>query len=254
MTYRSDSDVPIPYGRTVALPKPIFPKPKRMSYENIASLVPYWNQKRRDVLVTILMSHCRTHRINYVRYLRRLINIDFYGKCSYTFRYRTRCPGHFNTDCDVTANYLFYLVLENTSCRQYMTEKLFYNAYLKGAIPIIRNPSLEDCQKLLPPNSFLHADQFNSPVEMVNMIKAMGADDELLLSFHAWRNHFNVTNEHGFFNSKSSQMCRLCQALNYNDKSVRWYDEDDIRLYLDPKLLCTAIPDFDFGPVNKRGR
>ncbi|KAG6445326.1 4-galactosyl-N-acetylglucosaminide 3-alpha-L-fucosyltransferase 9 [Manduca sexta] len=236
MTYRTDADVPVPYGRTVALTKPKYLDP---SYTNIAKLVPNWKIKTRHNLITVLMSHCSvSHRMKYLNTLKKYIDVQVHGRCSEN--QEIVCPGHYTSNCEKIDQYLFYLVLENAMCRQYMTEKLFYNAYEKGAIPIIRGPPLQDCQALLPPNSFIHVDNFLTPSDLAVEIINISKDDKKLLSYHLWRNHFKVVNEHGYFGTKSVHLCRLCEAMNYNDEREKIYDEDDIRLFFDEDILCST--------------
>jgi hypothetical protein len=133
---------------------------------------------------------------------------------------------------------MFYLVFENSKCRQYLTEKIFHNAYSKGAIPIILGPPVEDCEKLLPPNSFLHVDDYETAKDLANDIKRISKSNESLLYYHQWRNNFDVVNEHGYFNSRSFHFCRVCEALNYNDERRKSYHLTDLELFLDPKPLC----------------
>lgn len=66
-----DSDIPVPYGRTVALPEPLETNRKP------------WENKRRDVLVAIMGSNCgsNNHRWKYVKELQKHLNVDIYGKC-----------------------------------------------------------------------------------------------------------------------------------------------------------------------------
>lgn len=151
------------------------------------------------------------------------------------------CPGSFKTDCPVINNYYFYLAFENSECRQYFTEKIFYNAYAKGAIPIVMGPPVSDCEKILPPQSFLHVDNFDSPEHLATEILRISESEEKIQMYHKWRQHFEIVNEHGYFGSKSMHLCRLCEALNYNDGQTKVYDEDSLKLYLDPKLLCSNI-------------
>jgi hypothetical protein len=138
----------------------------------------------------------------------------------------------------VLSKYLFYIVLENSSCRQYITEKSFHHAYGKGAIPVIKGPLVEDCYKLLPPQSFLHVDNFKTTELLAAEIISISINVTKLLSYHLWRNHFEVVNEHGYFNTRSSQLCRICEALNFNDRSTKVYGLADIRWYLDPEISC----------------
>jgi hypothetical protein len=142
---------------------------------------------------------------------------------------------------------MFYLVFENSKCRQYLTEKIFFNAYSKGAIPIILGPPVEDCEKLLPPNSFLHVDNYKTVEDLATDIKRISKSNETLLSYHQWRNNFEVANEHGYFNSRSFHFCRVCEALNYNDERRKSYNLTDLELFLDPKPLCNVKSSDRFG-------
>lgn len=148
------------------------------------------------------------------------------------------CRGHFRSDCNLIANYLFYLVFENSLCEDYLTEKLFYNAYSKGAIPVIMGPSVDNCKQLLPPNSFLHVDNYKTPQELAEHMLHISKDEKNILSYHRWRNDFEVVNEHGYFGSKSYHFCRVCEALNYNDVKEKVYDEKALRTFFDSNLSC----------------
>lgn len=144
-----------------------------------------------------------------------------------------RCPGRFKSDCLDLSQYYFYLALENSHCRQYLTEEVFYNAYSKGAIPIIKGPPTADCEKLLPPQSFLHIDNFESVEALATEIVYIRENVDRLLSYHYWRAHFTVINEGG-----STIPCRICEALNYNSKKPSIYAYDDVQLFLEERILC----------------
>lgn len=73
MSYRMDSDIPVPYGRT-----------RKLLYASKeTSEVGKLSNKRRDRLVTILGSNCggKNHRWDYVRKLNKTIDVDVYGRC-----------------------------------------------------------------------------------------------------------------------------------------------------------------------------
>lgn len=152
-----------------------------------------------------------------------------------------RCPGHFRKDCPAMSEYFFYLVLENISCKQYLTEKVYQHAYAKGSIPIIIGPPLEDCEKLLPPNSFIHVDNYETLDELATALEKIAFSYENLLYYHTWRSHFLVTNEHGYFETEPYHYCRICEALNYNDGEVSSYDLNSLNLFFDAQLLCGKL-------------
>ena len=93
------------------------------------------------------------------------------------------CGGHFTRDCPALSDYKFYLAFENALCSEYITEKLWWNAFSKvgkylniilthfpshqGAVPIVLGGLGErDYRKLTPLNSYLHVDQFSEPSQL----------------------------------------------------------------------------------------
>ncbi|XP_063391829.1 alpha-(1,3)-fucosyltransferase 4-like [Cydia fagiglandana] len=239
MSYRSDSDIPVPYGRTIPLR---YPKLNDRTDKELEGLVPYWKRKQTNVLAAIVMSRCLGFRMQFLMQLQRFINVDLFGKCAVVPNNTNKCPGHFKEDCPIIAEYLFYLVIENSKCRQYISEKVFHHAYSKGAIPIIMGAPLVDCIKILPPNSFIHMDNFASVKLLAREIYAIRANITKLLSYHAWRIDFETVEEHGFLGTRSLALCRVCEALNYNDNARKVYDIEDIMLYLDPAVCCFRDP------------
>lgn len=87
MHFRTNADVPIPYGRTVPLEKPMFID---FDPSYLAQIIPNWERKRRDKLVTILMSNCLAFRMTFLKRLQKYIPVDIFGKCSSnkTLKYR----------------------------------------------------------------------------------------------------------------------------------------------------------------------
>ncbi|XP_066984702.1 uncharacterized protein [Macrobrachium rosenbergii] len=110
MTYRKDSDVPVPYGRTVKMTD---------AEASLYEKVDYFNTKPN--FTAVMGSNCggKNKRWDYVRELQKYMNVDVYGACG-TFK----CPGHFTRDCEALNSYKFYLAFENANCRDYITEKV----------------------------------------------------------------------------------------------------------------------------------
>jgi glycoprotein 3-alpha-L-fucosyltransferase len=77
-----DSDIPVPYGRTVPLNYCV------ESMTPILDLVPNGYKKRRDVLVAIMFSNCGGHnsRVTFLREFQKHINVDVYGACGTTLK------------------------------------------------------------------------------------------------------------------------------------------------------------------------
>lgn len=224
MTYRSDSDVPVPYGRTL----PLTPE-EELIYETRD----FAKSKTRGV--AILGSNCGglNHRWDYVRELQKHITVDVYGGCG-TFT----CPGHFTRDCPTIQEYKFYLAFENSNCREYITEKLWWNAYHKETVPVVMGAPKSDYEKLCPPNSFIHVDDFDSPADLARYLSFLLNNDTAYNSFFEWKRKYKVLNEHGYFGSPSLHLCRMCEALNRGTSTPKIYT--DLTSFWNAETDCSA--------------
>ncbi|XP_043263642.1 4-galactosyl-N-acetylglucosaminide 3-alpha-L-fucosyltransferase FUT6-like [Colletes gigas] len=225
MTYRMDSDVPVPYGRVIS-----------RSFVNFSKNS---IKKLKTKLVAVMGSNCagRNGRWSYVKELKSILgkDLDIYGKC--LNGNVTVCPGHFDRDCIALNAYKFYLAFENSNCKEYITEKVFWHGYHKFAVPIIMGASNNNCEQLLPPHSFLHVDDFANPTALANYIQYLNRHDDKYFEYHEWRRYYKVINEHGYFGSTSRHYCRICEALNYNTPATKVYD--DIESFWHKKQDCT---------------
>ncbi|XP_019865478.1 3-galactosyl-N-acetylglucosaminide 4-alpha-L-fucosyltransferase FUT3 isoform X2 [Aethina tumida] len=204
MSYRMDADIPVPYGRTVVETS----KELNLDFK-----------KRRDVLIAIMGSNCGgiNGRWDYVKELSKHIPVHIYGGCGTDFKHT--CPGHFREDCHAIDDYMFYLSFENSNCDEYITEKLWWNAFEKGAIPIVMGGSDQAYRKLLPPDSYINIADFASPKILADYVAFLNRTGDFV-SYYRWRKQFRVLNEHGYFKSKSVHYCRICEALNYNVRNT----------------------------------
>ncbi|GFY73774.1 glycoprotein 3-alpha-L-fucosyltransferase A [Trichonephila inaurata madagascariensis] len=223
MTYRSDSDIPVPYGRTVPLSDE---ERAKYTVKNYAAL--------KTKGIAILGSNCggRNHRWDYVKELQNHISVDIYGGCG-----THKCPGHFTKDCPLIGDYKFYLAFENSNCREYITEKLWWNAYGKDTVPVVMGAPKSDYEKLCPPNSFIHTDDFESPSELAKYLDFLMNNYTAYNSFFSWKKDFKVVNEHGYFGSPSLHLCRICEALNdhYTSKPITY---DDLQSFWNSRSDC----------------
>lgn len=228
MSYKMDSDIPIPYGRTI----PFISKISKINSKPI---------KKKDKLAAILSSNCvgNNKRWAYVRKLKLILDkdLDIFGRCAEGND--TACPGHFDKDCSILNEYKFYLAFENSNCQQYITEKVFWNGYQKFSVPVIMGAPKKDCQQLLPPNSFLHVNDFDSPGALANYMRYLDSHYEKYIQYHEWRLYFQVLNEHGYFGSRSKHYCRICEALHYNPRKKKIYENLDN--FLSTSKDCTVV-------------
>ncbi|XP_042879745.1 4-galactosyl-N-acetylglucosaminide 3-alpha-L-fucosyltransferase FUT6-like [Penaeus japonicus] len=209
MTFRMESDIPIPYGRTVSLP----------DTQTVQQLENYFDLKPK--VAAVMMTNCRhssNNRQGYVRELQKHMTVDFYGRCG-----KLKCPGHFTKDCKALEMYKFYLSFENSNCRDYISEKVWWNAFEKKAVPVVMGGEAEDYRRMLPPDSFVHIDHFDTPKDLAEYLKFLASNRESYMKYHQWRRRYKVVQEHGYFGAPVYHYCRICEALNYNDRTPKTY-------------------------------
>ncbi|KAG7202379.1 hypothetical protein KM043_018698 [Ampulex compressa] len=215
MSYRTDSDIPVPYGRTILK--------DFSSSESVDELI----SSQKTKLVAIMGSNCAGNngRWRYVNELKSYLGdeLDVFGRC--LNGNVTACPGHFDRDCSALNAYKFYLAFENSNCEEYITEKVYWHGYHKLAVPIIMGAPRNDCERLLPPKSFMHIEDFANPTSLATYLKYLDRHVEEYIKYHAWRQYYSVIDEHGYFGSSSVHYCRICEALHYNSPVEKVYQD-----------------------------
>ena len=120
---------------------------------------------------------------------------------------------------------MFYMAFENANCDEYITEKAWWNAYHKNAIPIVMGASEGSYRRILPPYSYINVDEFASPRDLATYLRYLNNTPNEFLKYFQWKKYFKVLNEHGYFQSESFHYCRVCEALNYNGRDTKVYND-----------------------------
>ena len=74
----------------------------------------------------------------------------------------------------------------------------------------------EDYERLIPPHSFIHVDDFKSPKHLAKYLKLVGSNEKLYSKYLEWKKHYIML-------SVNDWHCRLC-ALLHAGASPMWYD------------------------------
>ena len=126
LTYRWDSDMVMPYGYV----RPTGKVPLHPSEDQLKKLMS--NQKvnyaaGKTKMASWMVSNCggRSSRQEVVSLLKKYIQIDVYGSCGNFTCPKSEDENNSSEECrDMTGqNYKFYMALENSLCRDYITEK-----------------------------------------------------------------------------------------------------------------------------------
>ncbi|KAJ8019534.1 Glycoprotein 3-alpha-L-fucosyltransferase A [Holothuria leucospilota] len=209
MTYHTESDFVIPYGKYIeGIP------------EIHANDTTNWAAGKTR-LIAWMASNCAVSswsRMKFVRNLERLIQVDTYGRCG-----KLNCPRN-ELKCDeILSSHKFYLALENSECQDYITEKFWKNAFTHHLVPIVYGTTRKDYEKVAPPNSFVHLSDFRNMKSLVDYIKYLDKNDTAYNEYFEWRKRGSTKwyNE-AQFASPESLLCPIVHKLrNIDDKNTK---------------------------------
>ncbi|XP_053329195.1 3-galactosyl-N-acetylglucosaminide 4-alpha-L-fucosyltransferase FUT3-like [Spea bombifrons] len=186
MTFRQDSDIYRPYGRIQALKEP----------QNLT--IP---AKSKLVSWVVSQWYPGAPRIAYYEELKKHIPIDVYGKRNM----KLSRDDFYST----ISQYKFYLAFENSIYKDYITEKLWSNAFGSWAVPVVLGTSRKNYERFVPAEAFIHVDDFSSPKELAAYLLELDKDDEKYMRYFNWRAQYRVWMENGW----DSSYCKVCRAL-----------------------------------------
>jgi hypothetical protein len=181
----------------------------------------------KDKGVLWFVSNCETQssriRQQFVNKLKQYINIDIYGLCGQPD------PCNFDKAClrELKSRYRFYLSLENSLCPDYITEK-FWVALMNKMVPVVMGASLEEYQRVAPPNSFIHVSQFSSARKLAEYLTFLTHDNDAYNNYMAWRQSYTIESD-SYRKHVACQLCSLAHEKGFHQEAFSlgdWWDED----------------------------
>ncbi|KAL8222616.1 UNVERIFIED_CONTAM: hypothetical protein K2H54_077628 [Gekko kuhli] len=186
MSYRRDSDIFTPYGWLEVLPEPrhvtIPPKTKLVAWATSN-----WDPSSR--------------RVQYYEELKKYLHVDIYG-----FQ---RLPLPRAEEVSILSQYKFYLAFESYVHEDYITEKLWKIALLAETVPVVCGPPRENYERYLPPDSFIHIDDFPTAQLLALFLQELDWNKERYRSYFQWRSWLAPVEN----TSWSLHLCKACRAL-----------------------------------------
>lgn len=171
-------------------------------------------------------------RISFAKSLKKHFPVKAFGNCGSLLDYEyflriinyiisDRCNP--NTECEkeqLLGN-KFYLSFESKNCSNYLTEKVWKMLHI-GIIPVVIQPSKDFYELNLPPNSFIHAQDFDfNAIKLADYLRFVANDFNTYYSYLKWKLNFQVV-----FSSDQSEkrrLCELCTRLN-TETSLIYYN------------------------------
>ncbi|XP_056132057.1 alpha-(1,3)-fucosyltransferase 7 [Lampris incognitus] len=189
MTYRRDADIYIPYGKTI-------PGGKILTHKA---------PQNRTCLVSWVVSRymSKQTRAGIYQNLKKYIPIEVYGHWN-------RRPLSNKQLLPTIGRCLFYLAFENSESMDYISEKLWRNAFQSGAVPVVLGPSRANYEALAPPGSFIHVKDFNSTMDLAAFLKSLAADRKAYERYFHWHRTHSIKT----YTDWRERLCQIC--VNYN--------------------------------------
>ena len=115
-TYRRDSTIVTPYER--------FTFHRGINKIRDEPAKDYLAGKTKMAAWFVSNCNARNGRMEYARELQKYLDVDIYGHCG-----QFKCPRSQTSTCfdKLDKEYKFYLAFENSNCKDYITEKLYWN-------------------------------------------------------------------------------------------------------------------------------
>lgn len=186
MTYRLDSDIQIPH-KIIKKHPTNYKLPSEAEIKKRTNLIG-WVTKNSVVDLPI-------------RTLKFVAELSKYGKAPIINE-------TYKNYSDIVKNYKFYLAIEKHNCDGYLTDEL-YDLMQYDIVPIVYG--LTDYQKLLPPKSFINANDFPNVKSLVLYLMNVTRYTEKYLQYLEWKKDYVLQDPDG------SALCKLCSVA----KSVR---------------------------------
>lgn len=189
MSYRRDSTVYAPYGSFI----------RRRSDTKTK---PFLN---RTKFAFAVFSRCDDFgkRYRIVRELQKYVNIDVYGSCGH-LKCDVRSQGCLSTE--KAQDYLFKLSFENSHCKDYVTEKLWFSLK-QGVVPVVNWVKGQE-ETRVNSSHVINLYDFHTIKDLAKYLKSVAANQSLYNSYLTWRHELDVETSH--FHS----FCNLCQKLH----------------------------------------
>ncbi|XP_041642853.1 alpha-(1,3)-fucosyltransferase 7 [Cheilinus undulatus] len=185
MSYRRDADIYVPYGQTLL-----------GGDGRIVTVAP-----NRSCLVSWVVSRYRPEQARAAVYqsLKDLLPIQVYGRWN-------KKPLSHKKLLPTISKCFFYLSFENSEAADYISEKLWRNAFQAGVVPVVLGPSRATYEALAPPGSFIHVSDFRSTADLAAYLKQVAADRKLYERYFQWHRTHRVKT----YTNWIERLCQIC--------------------------------------------
>jgi alpha-1,3-fucosyltransferase len=128
------------------------------------------------------------------------MSVDVFGKQG-----NSKCPA---SDCReyIGREYKFFLLFENTVCRDYITEK-FFDTIKFDVVPVVLGGG--DYSYYLPKSGFVNALDFEGPAELAQYLVQLSSDKAAYNRYFEWKKYIGHDRNHPV----QAFLCEMCIKL-----------------------------------------
>ncbi|PAV58456.1 hypothetical protein WR25_12388 isoform B [Diploscapter pachys] len=232
MTFVAESDIQTRYG-------PHFMKiddAKALEFEIKDFAVDENRYLKKNSGIFWLVSNCNTDskREKAVAELAKYIDVKIVGKCADNDVDKNLCPKSESCN-DQYENYPFYIAMENSNCKDYITEKLYQRIHIPS-IPIVSRRRIYE-NAGIPSSSFIALDDFSGPKELAEYLKILQTNITAYKHHMEWRKKWTIAPLGAAgLQSEMYGMCQLCDRLWESSKTHK--SIDDINSHYEKLAAC----------------
>ena len=141
---------------------------------------------KRPKLAVAAISDCISPDRNAkIAELKKHMHIDILGKCG-DFRHKECEERHPDCFKMLAKEYYYFVAIENSDYRDYITEKVWRNAFDAGMVPIVWS-TVADYAYNLPHNSYINVADYANVAVFYEAIREISSYPHLYRRYHEWR-------------------------------------------------------------------
>ncbi|XP_007901721.1 alpha-(1,3)-fucosyltransferase 4 [Callorhinchus milii] len=197
MTYKLESDIFIPYGYFYRQEKGVARLVLPSKTKLVAWVISNWNEDHR--------------RVQYYHRLSSHLDIEVYGQHGMDLKN--------NSVVATVSQYKFYLAFENSQHIDYITEKVWRNAFLSSAVPVVLGPTRANYEIFLPPDSFIHVDDFPTPRKLARYLLFLDKHSRRYREYFDWKKRYRV-HVTAFWDEHYCKVCKAVRSAGDQHKTI----------------------------------
>jgi len=163
------------------------------------------SNKSELLFAASLISNCAapSSRMDYIKELKNYIDIKIFGRCGIP------CPEE-NCHEFISNNYKFFLVFENSICRDYVTEK-FFNTLRYNIIPVVLGGG--DYSYYVPNTSYINALDYKRPNDLADYLNYLNMNKTAYNEYFEWKKYIKIN----LNRPRMGFICEMCIKLNLEE-------------------------------------